>query len=452
MLVTTALVGAAIGTIGSGEARAQFYSPGASAGAPVAAPPRVFLDCQGTQCDRNHFRTEITFVNWAQDRADADVHVIATSEPVGGGGRRYVFDFIGLGAMESLTDRLTYTASGTDVQAETRDGMTQTLRLGLLRYAIQTGLGNSFTLSYSGPVAVALADSADAEAPAAAPAPAQQRDPWNYWTFQVGISGNFNIRETSQNTRFDPSFSADRVTEDWKLSFGAELGLQRNKRQLSNGREIRDDRDDWSIDGLIVRSVSDHLSLGFQFEAGNSVNQNRHARIQGGPAIEYNYYPYMQASRRQLTVLYALEMQHSNYMDTTIFNVTEQTVPVHGVTVRYQSREQWGNAGGSVTYSQYLHQGGLYSVGLNGNLSFRITRGLDLSLSGNASWVQNDIHTPLADIPDEDILLGRRNLPSNYVYGGRIGLTYRFGSAFTNIVNTRFGGGGGGGGGFGGGF
>ncbi|MEX2572198.1 MAG: hypothetical protein WD737_12935, partial [Gemmatimonadota bacterium] len=184
-----------------------------SATAGTAEVPSVFLDCQGRMpCDRTHFRTEIDFVNWAQDRADSDVHVIATSEDVGGGGTRYTLDFIGLGEMEELTDQLTYTSSGSDVFAETLEGLTQALRIGLMRYAVQGGLGPDFDVRFTGNLGGA-GDAANGDAATVT----QVGDPWNYWTFRVGLSGNLELRETSTETRVNPSFSADRVTEGWKL-------------------------------------------------------------------------------------------------------------------------------------------------------------------------------------------------------------------------------------------
>lgn len=441
---------------------AQFVSRAAPN---VATPPRVFLDCQGAarfNCDETHFRTEIRFVNWAQDREDADVHVIGTSQSVGGGGTRFTFDFIGRGELEHLTDQFTYTSSGTDVQAETRDGLTRVLQIGLLRYAVELGLGNDFEVEYTGQAVGTVAtngENGENGGGGVATAVAAPRDPWNYWTFRVGLSGNFDLQETSKNIRFNPSFSADRVTEEWKLSLSGNVNYLRNERELSSGTIVKDYRDEWRIAALIVKSVSDHFSVGFDMSARNSVRLNQHARIEFAPAIEYNFFPYAQANRRQFTTMFTLGVQHSNYVEQTIFGVEEQTVPQHRLEVRYNAREQWGNAGVGAEYAQYLHAPGLYEVGLNGNVSFRIVRGLELTLTGNASWIKNDIHTPMSDIPDEEILLGRRGLSSSYQYSGSAGLTYRFGSSFTNIVNTRLdtgprggGGGGGGGGGFGGGF
>jgi hypothetical protein len=402
--------------------------------------PRVFLDCQGgVPCDRNHFRTEITFVNWALDREDADVHVIATSEDVGGGGEQIILDFLGRGTMSALTDRLTYTARGSDVQAETRDGLTQVLRLGLMRYAVESGLAPSFDLEFTG---------VDTETGEGVDDPAEARfDRWNYWTFRVGLSGDVDIRETSTSIEFDPSFSAERITEDWKLGFQAEIYAERNRRELSEGREVRDDRDEWEIETIVVRSVSNHLSMGVEFDGESSVSQNQNARVDFSPAVEYNYFPYSMANRRQLTVQYSTGVQYSDYREETIFNLSTELRPQHELNARYNAREAWGDAGVGINYSQYLHDLGLYQAEMEGDVSVRITRGLNLDFSGSTSWVNDEIHIPLSDISDEDILLGRQNLPSSYRYTARVGLSYRWGSPFTNIVNTRFGGGGGGGGG-----
>ncbi len=406
-----------------------------------SAYPRVFLDCQGrAPCDETHFRREIRFVNWAQDREDSDVHVIVTSEEVGGGGSRIVLDFIGRGRMEELTDRLTFTSAGTDVYAETRDGLTQTLRLGLVRYAVANGLGDRFTLQFE--------DDGEPPAPGvdSEPAGAAQDDPWNYWTFRIGLSGDLDLRETAKDFEFSPSLSAERITEDWKIALGFDASAERSSRQLSDGREVRDDRDEWDLETLVVKSISNHLSLGLTVDGGSSVAQNQDARIAIAPAVEYNYFPYSMSNRRQLIVQYSNGVQYSDYREETIFNVTSEVRPEHELEIRYNAREPWGNAGIGVEYSQYLHDMGLYRAEIGGNLSLRITRGLELTVFGSTSWVKDEIYIPLSDISDEDILLGRQNLPSSYRYTARIGLAYRFGSPFTNIVNTRFGAGGGGGG------
>jgi hypothetical protein len=396
------------------------------------ARPAVFLDCQsGPNCNRSQFRAEITFVNWARDRADSDVHVIFTSQGMSGGNRQYSLDFVGRGRFEGMDDRLVFMSSGQDVQAETMDGLARTLRLGLLRYAVRVGLGPQLDVRFAGDAALV-----DAEAQAD---PDAFYDPWNSWTFRVAASGNLDVRETRSSTRLNPQFNADRVTDAWKLNLSNWISIRRESRELSDGREVRDDRNDWRVTALAVRSVGAHMGIGVDSDLRNSVRDNQHARIRVSPAVEYNLYPYSEATRRQFIAHYSLGVEHSSYIEETVLGLEKETRPVHRVGVQYRAREEWGNAGLGIDANQYLHSGGeYYSFGISGDVSYRILRGLELNFSAGASRVNDNFYTPAADISDEDILLGRQSLPSSYEYDASLGLSYRWGSSFANIVNNRF--------------
>ena len=67
---------------------------------------RVYLDCQTMGCDRDFFVTEIAFVNWTRDRADADIHVLITSLETGSGGLQYSSQFIGQKRFASHADTI----------------------------------------------------------------------------------------------------------------------------------------------------------------------------------------------------------------------------------------------------------------------------------------------------------------------------------------------------------
>lgn len=387
------------------------------------------MDCQGgPNCNESQFRTEISFVQWVRDRADSDVHVIFTTQQAGGGGRQYTMDFVGRRALEGMTDQLTYDAGGQDVEVEVMDGLARTLRLGLLRYALHMGMGRNLDIEFQG-----MGVEGDTETEAEA-----TYDPWNYWTFQVAVSGDMDFRETRTSSRLFPRMNADRVTESWKLNFHSRIDFRRERRDLADGRFVRDDRDDWAIGALIVHSVGNHIGIGLDTEARNSVQQNQQMRIQFNPAVEYNYFPYAEATRRQFIGHYSVGVEHSNYLEETIFGKTRETLPQHRLGVQYRVREAWGNAGVGMSAAQYLHDAALYSFGINGDLSYRILRGLELTASASASSVNDNIHTPAGDISDEDILLGRQTLPSSYRYQTSIGFSYRWGSPFANIVNSRF--------------
>src|SRR5690606_23198509 len=227
-------------------------------------------------------------------------------------------------------------------------------------------------------------------------------DPWNSWTFRLGVSGDIDLRETQTESRLNPQFNADRVTEDWKLNLETRFDFRRDRRELADGREVRDDRNDWQLTALVVRSIGDHMGLGIDTDLRNSVQRNQRARIRISPAVEYNYYPYADATRRQFIAHYSLGVEHSSYLEETVLGVEQETLPVHRVGVQYRAREEWGNAGVGLDANQYLHDGAsFYSFGFTGNLDYRIVRGLELNLSGGASVSRDNFYTPAGEISDE---------------------------------------------------
>ena len=395
---------------------------------------RVYLDCQSWRnCDRSHFRTEIDYVDWVRDRADANVHLIFTSTGAGSG-RHYQLDFGGRGSFDGLEDRLTYTSRGDDVQSEVMDRLTHTLQLGLVRYLVAAGMGEELALEYLGePV------DADGESPGnGAESPAATEDPWDYWTFRFGLSGSMDIQERRDRSNFRPTVAADRVTDRWKVNLNGRLDMRRERIELSSGEEVRNDRNTWRASALVVRSVSDHFSVGVDTEARRSIQRNQDVRLNFAPALEWNYYPYAEANRRQFIAHYGMGFEYADYLETTIFEQEREMIPRHRVAVQYNAREDWGNARAGFETAQYLHDASLYSAGFRGNINYRIRRGLELELSGSASYVNDQIYVPQDDADDQDVLLGRSALPTGYEYEASIGFNYRFGSVFDNIVNNRF--------------
>jgi hypothetical protein len=107
---------------------------------------RVFLDCRS--CDENYLRTEITFINYVRDRATADLHILVTTQPTGGGGTEFTLKFIGLGRFQGVEQQLSYVAPQTNTDDETRKALARVLKLGLVRYVADTPLGSQLDVSY----------------------------------------------------------------------------------------------------------------------------------------------------------------------------------------------------------------------------------------------------------------------------------------------------------------
>src|SRR3954462_3665163 len=109
----------------------------------------VFLDCSGFFCDETFVRTEIVSVNWVRERTAADVHILATTQPTGGGGTRYSVAFIGQHRFEGVVDTLTYDAPQASTDDETRRGLTHILQVGLVRYLARTSAVERVVVSYT---------------------------------------------------------------------------------------------------------------------------------------------------------------------------------------------------------------------------------------------------------------------------------------------------------------
>jgi hypothetical protein len=131
------------------------------------ATPNVFFDCSGPiTCQPDLHRTEIPWVNWVNNREDADVHILSTRQDLGGGSIRMTVRFQGLGDRAHLSDELAYTSPGTDLMRDRQDGFTRLLKLGLLRHAMEGGLGSGFDLAFS-PDASSVTDGSGAALDAA---------------------------------------------------------------------------------------------------------------------------------------------------------------------------------------------------------------------------------------------------------------------------------------------
>jgi hypothetical protein len=93
----------------------------------------------------------------------------------------------------------------------------------------------------------------------------------------------------------------------------------------------------------------------------------------------------------------------------------------------------------SLLGSHYLKDISLNRLTLKVILDIRIGRGLSLNIDGRYNRIRDQLSLPRAGASLEDILLKRREIATAYTYNLAVGLTYAFGSTFSNIVNPRFG-------------
>ena len=397
----------------------------------AAARPRVFFDCQGPQCDLTYYRTEIVWVDWVRDAQDSNVHVIMTSQTTGAGGREYILDFIGRGPAEGYAAQSRYRANATDTQREELDAIAYTLALALAQFGNSEGFGGMLQIEpLNGglvggvPDRVLTAEEVD--------------DPWNLWTFRLNGSGNFSGEETRTNIQLNTGLNASRVTPTWKTNFQGSWNLSRQEIDRTDGSVLVDERINWSLNTTVVYSLAEHWSIGFTGGPGRMTNRNQRFRMQINPAIEYSVFPYEEATRRAFTFFYEIGPVYRDYIDETIHGKTEEVLLEQAFRVGFSQRQPWGNASINAVASSYIPKTHRYNLSLNGNLSYRLTRGLDLNLNGNVSSVRDQIYLSGRGLTEEERLLRIRQEATDYTYGGSVGISYQFGSIFNNVVNNRF--------------
>ena len=395
--------------------------------APVSEPRlRVFLDCPTGGCDRNYFITELPFVLWTQDRLDADIHALITTLNTASGGSAYTINLLGRGMFAGKTDTLGATVPPNTTEDMRRRELARVLKLGLVPYAIRVSDSSPFSLQYDAP----------ATAPGAGGAAVIQ-DPWDFWVYRVRANGSGNAESLNSSYQINGSVNISRTTEELKLSFNAYEEYRANTFTLSDSSEQTYILRSSDLSARIVRSISDHWSIGTRLTGGRSDFRNQEAAVGLDVSAEYNYFPWRDATSRQLIAAFALGGRYYDYKETTIYDLDTEVRPIARAILAGESRQQWGTIDGAMRYTHYLHDAKTYNLSFNGRAQFRLTRGLALELRGDAAKVNDQLYLRRGGATDSEVLTRQRALATNFRIGGSIGLTFTFGSIYNTIVNPR---------------
>jgi hypothetical protein len=377
------------------------------------------MDCN--RCDFDHIRREITFVNYVRDRKEADVHILVTIQGTGSGGREYTLHFLGLDQYAGMNDTLIYVSNQTETDDEIRGGLVKSLKLGLVRFAAHTPIADQLDISYEGDEI-----------------PEEVVDKWNYWVFRTRLSTFFEDEESTSRINLHGNFSANRITDNWKIRTSVNVNYEEENFDISEG-DSKFISKNYRFRGLFVKSVTNHWSIGGSAFASTSTFNNTKFRASVSPAIEYNIYPYSESTRKELRLLYRINYNSVKYEEVTIYDETAETLLNHAFEITLELNQPWGEAETSLEASNYLHDFDLYRIDFFAELDVRLFKGFSLNLFGSVSSIQDQLFLPKTEASDEDILLGRVQLPTSFEYFGSVGFSYTFGSIYSNIVNPRFG-------------
>ena len=391
-------------------------------------PLRIFLDCRAGGCDQEFFRRELTWVDHMRDQKDSDVHVLITSQGTGGGGQEYTLRFIGHGPWEGQEDVFKRNTEAGATEDDRRKMLVQAFALGFARFAAATPIGPSLKVT----------------PPANAAAPTQtaaKSDPWNYWVFRTGFNSNISGEESSKFTNLNINQSANRTTDAWKLNFNAGLNYNEGRYDLGDGEIFESFRRGWNVNALVVKSLTDHWSLGGRAVASRSSYLNQHLNLRGSPAIEWDFFPYSESTSRQLTFQYYAGPNHFEYDEVTIYGKTEETKWEHGAGAYLGLRQPFGSISARFQAAQFLDDPSKHRYSLEADLEIRVTRGLSVNFDGEYESIHDQIYLSQGEATDEEIIARQKQLATGYRYFMFVGITYRFGSINNNVVNPRLNGG-----------
>ena len=384
---------------------------------------KIFLDCN--ECDMNYIRQEIPYINYVRDVREAQVYILETNQNTGSGGNQYTFTFQGQGAFKGMNDTLVFTSSPDQTNTIIREKRTNMLKMGLMRYVARTPLFNEIEITHNTEL--------EQE---------EVIDRWNNWVFELSTEPQYEAEEANKQLDLRNSINISKITPDIKLEIEMDQFYNREKYienvntdSATSETYIRSSK---SLSNLYVKSLGDHWSAGFKWDLGSSTRENYSFRTDILPSVEYDIFPYSEATHRQLRILYSAGYQYNNYINTTIFNKDNEGLWLQMLNIAFQVQKKWGSVNLALIGSNYFHDFSKNRLELFSSVNIRIFKGLSLRINGGVAHINDQMNLKKGDISEAERLLQLREIATKYRIEGGIEITYTFGSIYNNVVNPRF--------------
>ncbi len=395
--------------------------PPKPAGPPPPLLPRVFLDWPGA--DISFFRTEIPFVEFVPGLETAQARVVVTPQGPPGS-ETFDIEFSGLKEFQGENNSLSYKPDPGAKLEDVNRGLADLIKIGLLRYAAKTPVAKDLSVRFL--------DQAK---------PTSVVDKWNFWVFSLSAETFLTGETQYKEGMYYGSFSANRVTPELKIRTSVYGNLQ--KLRFDFGDSIYESKSHgYGFSGLIVKSLSQHWSAGAYLSVQSSTYSNLQLSASVAPAVEFNFFPYFESTKKQFRVLYRIGYTGARYIEETVYFKTSESLLQEALSWAYEVKQPWGNVTLQIEGSHYFHDIKKNRVELSGEVSFRIWRGLSFNVDGSYTRIRDQIALPRGGATYEEVLLRQKQLATGYDYSFSIGLNFSFGSTRSNVVNPRFGNGG----------
>lgn len=380
-----------------------------------------FLDCE--DCDFTFVRQELSFVTFVRDPKLAHVHILSSESRTGSGGRKYVLNFIGKEEFKNHHFEFEYFAGQSETDDETRRGLLQLLKAGILQYYSIAGILNSVEINLS-PKENKVA-------------PIQLTDPWNLWIINIEGGTRFE-KEVNQNEfSFNTEVEVEKVTEAWKTNFELEYNADREN-YFDDGEKISNHQNYTGISGHYIKSLTSRWSAGAFSGYSSETYLNIKNQVYASAGIEYNIFPWDISNRKVFTFRYLAGASYYDYNEKTIYDKLHENLYHQSLSLNLEMVQPWGNIEAHLEGRHFFHDLSKNRLTLESIFSIRLTKALSVYWELQAEMVHDQLYLPQGDISLEDLLLQRRKLATDYEFRGEMGFRLTFGSIYSNIVNERF--------------
>ncbi len=410
----------------------QTVVPGAAT--PAAASPassdaiKVYLECRGDTnqgCATDFFVLELPYVTWTRDRLFADVQLLVTTIQTGSGAFQYTATALGRGRFAGRAD----TSVVNTLPNEAEDGIRRKLARGftllLVPYVRTTSAAELLRVVYDAPKGAAQAS------------PQSVKDKWNFFVLQLESNGFMETESRQTRANMFNDFRIRRVTEQNALRFGVFQSTGYSKFEINDSTTVSNTIRQGVFFVRGVKALSSRLSIGALTNIGYSEFTNTKLVWRAAPVIEYNIFPWKQATSQQIAISYGVGPRYFRWKEATIFGRTAEWRAQQELVVGTDLRKSWGSVNITTRFASFVPEVKRWNLSMNGNTSLNLVKGLQFNVGGGASLIRDQIFLSASGQTPEQILTQQRALASNYRVFVFTGLSYSFGSIYNSVVNPR---------------
>ena len=371
-------------------------------------------------CYLDYLRSKVTFVNFVRDPKEADVVILVTVQPTGGGGRKYTLSFLGQKDFSSLKDTINFFTQNNFTDEQIRNALIKNLQFGLVRYVVRTPAADNLTMHFKRKSENVITDN------------------WNNWVFNTNLSSYFSGEQSRNQISLYGSISAKRETEYAKFNFSIYDSYNQSKFDYDNSSISNYSRSQ-GIGTSLVLSAGSHWSYGGFLNVSSSTYSNIKMGYGVAPAVEFDIFPYEESTEKELRFLYRVNADRYLYDQETIYNKLSENLLQQSLAVTLELTQIWGSISTSLEGANYFEDFSKNHFTFSTNLSVNVAEGLAFHMYGNFGMIHDQLSLPSQGATEDEVLLQARQLSTQYSYYTAVGISYTFGSIYNNVVNPRFG-------------